>query len=109
MAMSLDTAIPKTVEKLRRTTSRTFPSPVALVTGPRLEFSVGDADQPFYVASIDKVFIATLIAQLFDDKHFQPDTAIGDLLTADDLAPLPAAPGVDNARDVTVEHLLSHT
>lgn len=108
--MSVDTAVQKTIAKLHRSTSRSFPvRPTALVSGPRLELSAGDVDELFYIASIDKVFIATLIGQLFEDKRFQPDTAIGELLTADDLAPLPAAPGVDNARDVTVEHLLSHT
>lgn len=108
--MNADSAIRKTVATLQRTTSRDFPvPPTALVTGPRLEFSVGDLDQPFYVASIDKVFIATLVAQLFDDGHCLPDTPIGRLLPAADLDHLPAAPGVDNGRDVTVQHLLSHT
>lgn len=108
--MSVDPAVRKTVEKLQRSRNRRFPvSPIALVTGPRLELSSGDPDQPFYVASIDKVFIATLIAQLFDEGNFGPDTPIGRLLPAEDLEPLPAAPGIDNARDVTVEHLLSHT
>lgn len=108
--MSADTVIRKTVEKLQRTRSRRFPvPPTAFVTGPRLELSSGDPDQPFYTASIDKVFYATLVAQLFDDGRFGPDTPIGRLLPAEDLAPLPAAPGVDNARDVTVQHLLSHT
>lgn len=108
--MSADTAIQKTVEKLQRTTSRNFPvAPIALVTGPTIQLSAGDVDQPFYVASIDKVFIATLLAQLFDEGYCQPNTPIGQLLPAEDLLPLPAAPGVDNARDVTVQHLLSHT
>jgi len=110
MIMSADTAVRKTVEKLQQSHTRRFPvSPIALVTGPRLEISSSDPDQPFYVASIDKVFIATLIAQLFDEARFGPDTPIGHLLPAADIEPLPAAPGIDNARDVTVEHLLSHT
>lgn len=108
--MNADDTIRKITERLQRSTSRNYPvSPVALVTGPRLELSAGDPDQPFYVASIDKVFIATLIAQLFDDGHCSPDTPIGSLLPEADLSPLPAADGVDNARDVTVQHLLSHT
>ncbi|MGB4777392.1 serine hydrolase domain-containing protein [Microbacterium sp.] len=108
--MSVDTHVRKSVERLRRTRSRRFPvPPMALVTGPRLDVRSGEPDQPFYVASIDKVFYATLIAQLFDEGRFTPDTPIGQLLPADDLASLPAAPGIDNARDVTVQHLLSHT
>lgn len=108
--MNAATAIRKTVVTLERTTSSNFPvAPIALVSGPRLEFSVGDLDQPFYIASIDKVFIATLIAQLFDEGLCAPDTPIGRLLPAADLDHLPAAAGVDNARDVTVDQLLSHT
>lgn len=108
--MSVETAIYKTVEKLERTTNRNVSvAPLALVTGPKLEFSAGNPDQPFFIASIDKVFIATLIAQLFDTGYCRPETAIGQLLPAADLAPLPAAAGVNNGRDVTVQHLLSHT
>lgn len=108
--MNVDAAVRKITDTLDRTTSDRFPvAPMALVTGRSLELSAGDPDQPFYVASIDKVFIATLIAQLCDDGLLRPDSPIGELLPGADLAPLPAAPGIDNARDVTVEHLLSHT
>lgn len=110
MSMDVERALQKAAQRMRRTASRRFPDPpIALVTGPRIELSVGDPDQPFFTASIDKVFISTLVAQLFDDGQCGPDTPIGRLLPAGDLAPLPAAPGVDNARDVTVQHLLSHT
>ncbi|WP_293696422.1 serine hydrolase [uncultured Agrococcus sp.] len=108
--MSIDSAIRKTIEKLERTSSRRYPvPPTALVHGPKLQFSSGDIDQPFWIASIDKVFIATLLGQLFDEGYCSPDTPIGRLLPSEDLAPLPAKEGVDNARDVTVQHLLSHT
>lgn len=108
--MTVDTALQKTGQRLQRTTNHRIPvPPVALVTGPKIELSVGDPDQLFYVASIDKVFIASLIAQLFDEGCFAPDTAIGRLLPAEDLVLLPTAPGIDNASEVTVEHLLSHT
>lgn len=108
--MNTSTAIQKSVEKIEKTTSRKFPvTPIALVTGPKFELSVGDPDQPFFIASVDKVFIATLIAQLFDSGYCALDTPIGQLLPAADLAPLPVAEGVQNFRDITVEHLLSHT
>lgn len=108
--MTTTTAVRRITRALTRTHSRRFPvPPTALVTGPRLEVVSGDPDQPFYVASIDKVFLATLVAQLFDQRRFEPHTPIGRLLPSEDLEPLPAAPGVVNARDVTVEHLLSHT
>lgn len=108
--MNADAAVRRITNKLDRTTSDRFPvAPIALVTGRGLELSAGDPDQPFYVASIDKVFIATLIAQLVEEGDLRLDSPLGDLLPGEDLAPLPAAPGIENARDVTVEHLLSHT
>ncbi|HIY65918.1 MAG TPA: beta-lactamase family protein [Candidatus Agrococcus pullicola] len=108
--MNVNTAIRKTVERLERTSSRRYPvPPTALISGPKLNFSAGDLDQPFWIASIDKVFIAALLGQLFDEGYCTPDTPIGRLLPAEELAPLPAKEGVDNAKDVTVQHLLSHT
>lgn len=108
--MNVDIAVRRTADALGRTTSDRFPvAPLALVTGRSLELSVGDPDQPFFVASIDKVFIATLVAQLAADGLLRPDSPLGELLPDEDLAPLPAAPGIDNARHVTVEHLLTHT
>ncbi|MEH0060027.1 serine hydrolase [Auritidibacter ignavus] len=108
--MTLDTAIRKNGERLTGAISRRFPvPPTALVAGPELNLTVGNPDQPFWTASIDKVFIATLIAQLFDKGACAPDTSLGKLLPHAEFEFLPAASGVVNARDVTIEHLLSHT
>ncbi|MDO5671785.1 MAG: serine hydrolase domain-containing protein [Actinomycetaceae bacterium] len=108
--MTLDSRINAQIKRLQRSKNRTYPTaPTALVSGPKFEFSVGDPDQPFWIASIDKVFIATLIMQLFDEGQYDPDTPIGELLPADDLALIPQAPGTHVARDLTVQHLLSHT
>lgn len=71
--------------------------------------SVGDPDQPFWIASVDKVFIATLVAQLFDAGACSPESRIGELLPAAEIALLPTVDGVDAGRDITIEHLLSHT
>lgn len=83
--------------------------PLIHVSGPRLRVSLGDTQQPFFIASIDKVFVATLIAQLFDASRLGPETPLGAVLPQADLATLPAFPGVVPAKDITVEHLLSHT
>lgn len=108
--MSAENAIRRTVAKLERTSdARTPVPPIALVRGPKLALSAGDPDQPFWTASIDKVFIATLIAQLIDAGMFSPETPIGRLLPHAELGALPAAQGVAIGRDVTVEQLLSHT
>ncbi|MFT3945293.1 MAG: serine hydrolase domain-containing protein [Ancrocorticia sp.] len=108
--MTTDIAIRKNVDRLHRIRSTRYPeTPIALVSGPRVELSVGDPDQPFWIASVDKVFIATLIAQLFDEGHCSPDSRIGDVLPAAEVALLPTVDGVDAGRDITVQHLLSHT
>ncbi|WIY82687.1 serine hydrolase domain-containing protein [Propionimicrobium sp. PCR01-08-3] len=108
MTIETDTIRPTQQLKVHRPVSSPA-NPIVLVSGPELEWASGDPDQPFWVASIDKVFIATLIAQLFDDLACGPETPIGDLLPTSEIAPFQAAPGVDNARDITVQHLLSHT
>lgn len=106
--MNTELRIRQIVNKLKRS-SKLPVAPMALVRGPAIEASTGDPDQPFWIASIDKVFIGTLIAQLFDDGCFSPETPIGTLLPQAELAPLPAAAGIETGRDVTVLHLLSHT
>ena len=98
------------VDRLRRIRGRaTGEAPIALVDGPDIHLSTGDPDQPFWIASVDKVFIATLIAQLFDDGSVTPETPIGQLLPTSTTTHLPAVPGVDNQRDITVARLLAHT
>ncbi|WP_051266957.1 serine hydrolase domain-containing protein [Gulosibacter molinativorax] len=108
--MDAHTATRRIAKSIEATTSKRFPVvPVALVSGPSVDLVTGDPDQPFFIASIDKVMIAVLIAQLLDEDSFALDAPIGGLVLAADLQPLPAAKRIDNARDVTVRHLLSHT
>lgn len=108
--MGRQNATDAAVRHIERTTSRRFPvAPTALVAGPRIRLETGDLDQPYFGASIDKVLIATLIAQLGDEGVLTPETPIGELLPSNDIEHLPAAPHVDSARDITVDHLLSHT
>lgn len=108
--MSANAAIRRNVERLHRVRSRRFPvTPMAFVIGPRVGLSAGNPDQPFFIASIDKVFIATLIAQLFDEGHCAADTPIGSLLPGAEVALLPTVEGIDAGSDITVQHLLSHT
>lgn len=85
------------------------PSPQVLVCAPGLTVEHGDLEKPFHSASVGKVMTATLIAQLVDERQINFDTPIGDLLPANDLFELPARPGVSVSRDVTVDHLLTHT
>lgn len=86
-----------------------LPPPQVVVSAPGWEFEFGDVDRPFHAASVGKVMTATLIAMLVEDGQLEVDTPLGRVLPGEDIAGLPAAPGVDTARDVTVEHLLTHT
>ncbi|GMA40733.1 hypothetical protein GCM10025883_27780 [Mobilicoccus caccae] len=52
---------------------------------------------------------ATLVARLLEEGRLLFDSPLGDLLPRSVTDGLPAAPGFDVARDVTVEHLLTHT
>ena len=85
-----------------------MPPPQVLVVSPHLELELGGA-QPFHAASVGKVMTATLVAMLVEQGHLAFDSPLGRLLPTADIAALPAAAGVDNSTDVTVEHLLTHT
>ncbi|CAM3419330.1 serine hydrolase domain-containing protein [Isoptericola cucumis] len=102
------------VDRLRASLERkgrrrsVMPPPQVLVVAPGLELETGGS-QPFHTASVGKVMTATVVAQLVEQGRLGFDSPVGKLLPASDLDGLPAAPGVDVAADVTVEHLLTHT
>src|ERR687894_85749 len=85
-----------------------MPTPQVFVVSPHVKLEVGGS-RPFHSASVGKVMTATLIAMLVEQDRLGLDSPLGKLLPSSDLAGLPAAPGVDNTTDVTVEHLLTHT
>lgn len=88
---------------------RGLPPPQVLVVTPDARLVHGDLDRRFHCASVDKVMSATLVGMLVEHGAFGFDTPLGDVLPRTDLDGLPAAPGVDLARDTTVGHLLTHT
>lgn len=85
------------------------PPPQVLVLTPSWKFDFGDLSRPVHAASSGKLMTATLIAMLVERGHFSFDTSVGALLPAGDVTGLPAVAGVDVAKEVTVEHLLTHT
>lgn len=85
------------------------PAPQVLVQAPGLDFRFGDLAQPFHAASAGKLMTAALIVSLIERGALSFDTPLGATLPSDALRALPAAPGVDVARDVSVEHLLTQT
>lgn len=66
-------------------------------------------DQPFHVASVGKLFTATLIGRLVDEGKIKFDDPIYLYLDNDLLENLFIYEGVDYKKQVTVQQLLSHT
>lgn len=85
------------------------PPPQVLIDAPGLRFEHGDLGRRFHCASVDKVMIAVLAGRLVEQGRLSFDAPLGQVLPGAEVAELPAADGVDIARDVTVEHPLSHT
>ncbi|GAB2608196.1 serine hydrolase domain-containing protein [Pseudactinotalea suaedae] len=99
----------RSLERLSRRRAPRLPAPQVLVQAPEESFEFGAVDRPFHAASAGKLLTATLVAQLVEQGRLSFDSPLGAVLPASDVAGLPAAPGVDVATDVTVEHLLTQT
>lgn len=80
-------------------------APQILLQIPGQEFSYGDRQRPFHVASIGKVATTVLAMQLIDDL----DAPIAALLPSELLDGLFVVDGVDHAGSVTTRQLLDHT
>jgi D-alanyl-D-alanine carboxypeptidase len=66
-------------------------------------------DQPVFMASVGKLFTATLIAMLVEKGNLSFDTRIVDLLDAELLKGLHVVKGVDYTDQIQLKHLLNHT
>ncbi len=66
-------------------------------------------DTPFFVASITKRFIATLVLQASERGELALDDRIIDHLPSDVTDGLHVLKGVDHTPAITIRHLLSHT
>ena len=71
----------------------------------------GQADpwMPFPIASITKLFTATLVLQLVDEGRLRLEDRVQDLIAHVDLAGLHVVKGVDHGPTLTVRHLLHQT
>lgn len=101
-------ALERQLERFARSRSGK-PPPQVLVRAPGLVIEHGELNMPFHSASVGKVMTATLIARLAEDGRMDFDTPIGRLLPVADIDGLPAKAGVNVSRDITVDHLLTHT
>lgn len=67
------------------------------------------AGQPYHVASVGKMFTATLTAILVDEGRLRFEDPITQHLSAGETEGLFVVDGTDHAPEVTVEQLLAHT
>lgn len=67
------------------------------------------SDTPFFIASITKRFIVTLVLQACERGELDLDAAIVDLLPASVTEGLHVLKGIDHTAEITVRHLASHT
>jgi D-alanyl-D-alanine carboxypeptidase len=68
-----------------------------------------DANQPFHIASIGKLFTAVTVMQLAEEGKLEIADPIAEYLPAEVLAGLFVVEGVDYANDVTISQLMEHT
>jgi D-alanyl-D-alanine carboxypeptidase len=66
-------------------------------------------ETPFCIASVTKLYIATLVLRLHEQGDVALDAPISHYLGAERVAGLHRIDGVDHTPEVTVFHLLSHT
>jgi D-alanyl-D-alanine carboxypeptidase len=67
------------------------------------------ADSPYFIASISKLYLATVVMLLAERRRLTLDDRISDHLPAHLIAGLHRWRGVDRTSEITVRHLLSHT
>lgn len=68
-----------------------------------------EANQPFHIASIGKLFTATLIQMLADENQINLTDPISNYLSPTVLSSLFVYEGTDYQKEVTIEQLLAHT
>ncbi len=72
-------------------------------------YPTGTANQPYHVASIGKLFTATLVQMLAERGHLAVKDFISQYLPHSTLDRLFVYQDIDYASQVTIEHLLGHT
>lgn len=72
-------------------------------------WSYGNTDQPYFIASITKLYTAAMIMQLRDEEALTLDTPAADILGADTMRGLVVHDGHDYGPAITVRQLLTQT
>ena len=68
-----------------------------------------EEDSQYYIASINKLFISAIILRLFTEGRLQLNHKISKYLPEEALQGLHIHEGKDYSKDLSIEHLLSHT
>ncbi len=68
-----------------------------------------EPDDSYFVASITKMFTATMVIQLIDENRLELDSPIRDHLPGVDLNGIHTHKGRDYSDAITIRHLLQHT
>lgn len=66
-------------------------------------------DTPYFIASITKLFTATIIMKLYEEKKINLDDTIVNILPETLVKGIHTYKGVDYTDSITIKHLLSHT
>ncbi len=69
----------------------------------------GNPQQPWYIASVGKLFTAVLVASLFEEGRLTLGDGVAAFLDDELLANLHLYQGTDYTREIKVRHLLNHT
>ena len=74
-----------------------------------INYKFNEDEKPYHIASIGKMFTATLIFMLIEDKIISLDNKINEYLQFELFENLFVYKGIDYSDIVTIEHLLGHT
>ena len=66
-------------------------------------------DDQYYIASINKLFISTIILKLKSDKKLRLEDSIAKYLSRETISGLHIYKGIDYSHNITITHLMSHT
>jgi len=66
-------------------------------------------DDQYYIASINKLFIAAIILKLKSDKKLHLEDSIAKYLSKETISGLHIYKGIDYSHSITITHLMSHT
>ena len=68
-----------------------------------------DLERPYYIASINKIFLSAILLRLYADGQIDLNDKISEYLSNEIIRGLHTYNGIEYSNDLTIAHLLSHT